>query len=357
MRWSTSSVYKEKCVLYYNIEAEVNMKKIIYYPLSMVIIIILLPVFIVNSCSLEQENIIENGYTDKIKIKVYIDELNNIEEMYLEEYIEGVVAAEMPAEFELEALKAQAVAARTYAYARIGKNNNTLDERHHGADICTDSTHCQAWISKENALNKWAGSTAVEYWDKIEKSVHDTQNIIIVFDNDVANPVFHSNSGGMTENAEDVWEGEAVPYLISVISEGEDAYSEHMTTVFLNKDVFKSKMEDEFPDIEINLQNIINDIQITEYTEGGRVKNIRIGNMDIKGTDIRRNFSLKSANFKIEESDENTLKITTYGNGHGVGMSQWGANYLAKNGADYAEIIKYYYSGVELQKIDSFVKN
>lgn len=336
------------------------MKKLIYYAFMMAVIIILLPLFIVKSCSIEEniDNLTPKPPTTNIKqgvkIKVYNSSEGKINEVYLEEYIKGVVAAEMPAEFNLEALKAQAVAARTYAYARTIKDYKGKEEIHMGADICTDSAHCQAWISKQQAMEKWDKLLASQYWQKIEKAVKETENIIITYNNNIANPVFHSNSGGRTENAEEVWEGNPVPYLVSVPSNGEEAYKGYKDTVFIKIEKFKNSLKEKYPDIKFESKDIIDDIEVLDFTVGDRVKTIKIGNVTLKGTDFRKLFSLKSANFKIELSDNKTLKITTIGNGHGVGMSQWGANYLAENGGTYEEILKYYYNGITLETIEDF---
>jgi len=322
----------------------------------MLLIIILLPLFIVGgSGSRPESGSPSPGKQETAKakrIKVYINQEKKVREMDLEEYIKGVVAAEMPAEFEMEALKAQAVAARTYAYRK--KVSAPAAEEHYGADICTDSTHCQAWVSKEEAMKKWDEASASRYWDKIERAVEETRNFIITYNDNVANPVFHSNSGGKTENSEDVWEGAAEPYLRSVFSQGEDDSSQYKTEVVLKIKDFCDTLKKQYPDIKLDTKDILKNIHIVEYSEGGRVKTLRIGNIDIKGTEFRSMFGLKSTNLKIEASGNDSLKITTYGYGHGVGMSQWGANYMAKSGSRFDQIIKHYYQGVSIQTIDAY---
>jgi len=338
------------------------MKKLIGYTVLMIVVVIVFPMLIVRGCDLSEEAPVPEQSGDEardtprmedvmrdIYIKVYVKSEDEVKEMKMEEYIKGVVAAEMPAEFSIEALKAQAVAARTYAYGRLKKIYGSKEDVHNGADICTD-VHCQVWVSKEEAMKKWGIFSAFRYWNKIERAVNETRNIIATYEGKIINPVFHSNSGGRTENSEDVWEGAAEPYLRSVVSMGEEAYPGFETTVLIRIDEFLSTLKKEYPDIKTG-NDIMEDIKVIDYTEGGRVKNIMIGNTIMKGTDIRRLFSLKSANFKIEREDSETLRITTIGNGHGVGMSQWGANYLAKNGSTYEEILKYYYKGIELEII------
>jgi len=203
-------------------------------------------------------------------------------------------------------------------------------------------------------MKKWDEASASRYWDKIERAVEETRNFIITYNDNVANPVFHSNSGGKTENSEDVWEGAAEPYLRSVFSQGEDDSSQYKTEVVLKIKDFCDTLKKQYPDIKLDTKDILKNIHIVEYSEGGRVKTLRIGNIDIKGTEFRSMFGLKSTNLKIEASGNDSLKITTYGYGHGVGMSQWGANYMAKSGSRFDQIIKHYYQGVSIQTIDAY---
>ncbi|HHY24694.1 MAG TPA: stage II sporulation protein D [Clostridiaceae bacterium] len=348
------------------------MKRIVYYIIIMIAIIIILPMFIVKSCSFtstreksdkrenqstnEKQGVNQREWEDEgnnIKICVYIEPEGNIKEIVLEEYVIGVVAAEMPAEFAFEALKAQAVAARTYAYGRLKGIYKDKDDLHANADICTDFSHCQAWISKEEAIERWDSSSADEYWDKIKKAVEETEGIVILYKGVIANPVFHSNSGGKTENAEEVWDVDPVDYLKSVISKGEEASPSFKTISKISVTEFYNTLKEYYPDIKVNKNSIFEDMKIVERTQGDRVKTIKVGNIEIKGTDFRKIFSLSSANFQLDKNKDGMIEIITFGNGHGVGMSQWGANNLAKSGEMWEEIIKYYYLGVELDTISN----
>lgn len=321
-------------------------------------IVIVMPLLIVRGCSAPPEEVkkddtlpIKKQQQEGIKIKVYMDSEKEVKTMYLEEYLKGVVAAEMPAEFGLEALKAQAVAARTYAVGRMQGLYKASDGSHDGADVCTSYAHCQAWISKQAAVKGWGIFNSYKYWKKIEKAVKETENQIVVYQGKIINPLFHSNSGGKTENSEDAWEGVAEPYLRSVVSSGEEDSKDYKSVTTITINDFCDKLKEKYPNFNINKKNIIDSIKVLEHTEGGRVKNIKVGNVTIKGTEFRTLFSLKSANFDIKEEGKDSLKITVIGYGHGVGLSQWGANYLAKTGGSYEEILKYYYKGVELQQI------
>ncbi|NLD46495.1 MAG: stage II sporulation protein D [Clostridiaceae bacterium] len=325
------------------------MKKILFYVLLMILAIVVLPFTIVRGCSSVIDDIVPPEKDEVLKIKVYFHTENTVSEMPLEEYLKGVVAAEMPAEFELEALKAQAVAARTYAYGRMKKIYTPKDDIHNGADICSNSAHCQAWASKEEMMKKWGFFKRLEYWNKIERAVEETENIIVVYEGKVINPLFHANSGGKTENCEEVWPGVEVPYLRSVKSDGEEASSGYKVVTAYNENELIETIKKGYPDIKLNEDNIFEDIKIIDYTEGGRVSNLGLGNITVKGTDFRNLLGLRSANFKLDKAEGGKIEITTIGHGHGVGMSQWGANHLAKNGGNFEEIIKYYYKGVSLE--------
>jgi len=324
------------------------MKKVIYYIVIMIIVTIVLPMIIVGGCGTVIEDVKPKDKLEKseVKIRVYMKDNDKVDEMSLEEYVKGVVAAEMPVEFEIEALKAQAVAARTYAFSRIMNLYPAKEDTHKGAHICTDSKHCQAWVNKEDAIKKWSSINANRNWKKIETAVNETENLILLYDNKPINPLYHANSGGKTENCEDVWEGVEVPYLKSVKSDG-DAEDPNfkVVNVFKEEDIIES-LKAEYPEISLNEDDLLSDFSILELSEGGKVMKCKIGNIEIKGTDLRNILSLRSTNFKVEKGKEDGLNITTIGFGHGVGMSQYGANYLAKNGGSFEEILKHYYKGV-----------
>ncbi len=334
------------------------MKNMASYAFLMIIIIVALPLLIVKGCGITPVESVIPPEKEKpqvkagsVKIKVYFDDEKKVKEMMLEEYIKGVVAAEMPADFAPEALKAQSVAARTYAYGRLKRLYTPRENLHPDADVCTDFAHCQAWTSKSAAIKRWGVFSAYKNWSKIEKAVKQTENMVITYKGKIINPVFHANSGGKTENAEEVWAGGSVPYLRSVVSNGEDASKEYEVSVNIKVKDFCNKLEKEYPGIKLDEDRVPDDIKITDLSEGGRVKSIKIGSKVLKGTEFRTLFSLRSTNFKITSEGKDALKITTIGNGHGVGMSQWGANDLAKNGGSFEEILKHYYSGVELASL------
>lgn len=260
----------------------------------------------------------------------------SVSEMDMEEYIVGVVAAEMPASFELEALKAQAVAARTYTIYKSSSQD-------HEADVCTDSTHCQAYLTDDQMRENW-GDGYDTYLEKIRTAVSETSGEYLTYEGEPVMAVFHSMGGGNTENSADVW-GQSVPYLVSVSSPGEEVAENYNTTLTITFDEFKTKILSAHPEASISSPM---DISEPVLTEGGHVKSMIIGGASVSGTELRSLFSLRSTMFSLSFSDNNvTFSVTGYG--HGVGMSQYGANAMAKEGKTYQEILSHYYSGTTLE--------
>lgn len=222
--------------------------------------------------------------------------------------------------------------------------------KHGSADICDDYRCCQAWISKEDRLAKWSQNDAEANWNKIKEAVDSTQGKIITYNGSPIDAFFHSNSGGTTETANNVWGGDNFPYLQSVQTSGEEGYTQYSSEVELTKDEFINKIKEKHQDFEINFDDP-NSIQILEYTESGRVRTIKLGNIQIAGTEARTLFGLKSTNFSFE-IDEDKIKFKVLGYGHGVGMSQTGADSMAKAGSNCEEIIKHFYNGVEVNWVN-----
>lgn len=259
-----------------------------------------------------------------------------ITEMDVNEYLWGVVAAEMPASFSQEALKAQAVAARTYALHR-GPTQN-----HPDADLCTDYACCQAWISKADAQSNW-GDNALTYTNKITTAVADTGNQVILYDGQLIDAVFHSSSAAATQDAVEVW-GNSVPYLQSVDSPEGDGVPNYQSEVTLTAQEFKDAFLAARSEASLGEDPAawVSDIQ---RTDGGSVHTITIGGVTVTGAQARQIFSLRSATFDLRYAD-GTFTFAVTGFGHGVGMSQYGADTMAKAGKTYQEILLHYYTGV-----------
>ncbi len=319
-------------------------KKFGLYVFIVLLIFIIIPALIVKSCQYSDAENEDNSEGTNIKILNVQD--NEVIEMELEDYLKCVVAAEMPATFEEEALKAQSVAARTFTMRRM---QGTISA-HPQYDICTDPNCCQAFISKEDRLKVWqdSGLSAADSllrWEKIEKAVDDTNGKVLVYSGELISALYFSASGGKTENSEDYFVS-AVAYLRSVDSPYEEtAYINVETTISL-KD-FLTILKTKYPDFKIDQSKISENIKINSYTTGGKVKEITIGNLSLSGREVRELFDLRSSGFTIKISGNNAI-FTTNGNGHGVGMSQYGADGYAKNGFKYDEILKHYYLGAEI---------
>lgn len=325
------------------------MKKIILYFFIIILICFLIPIIFTTkfrvqevSSNKDEAQVRKYDYGEYNTIKLLHAETNVIEEVSLDDYLYNVVSAEMPASYEFEALKAQAVVARTYTiYQTINSGN-----KHEGANMCDSHLCCQAWISKEDRFAKWEEGKQDEYWNKIVACVNDTKGKIITYENQPINAFFHASSGGTTEVPLNVWGGSGYPYLQVVQTSGEETYNQYASEVVLTKEEFINKIKEKHSDFEIDFSKE-NEITILEYTESGRVKTIKIGNLNLSGVEVRTILGLKSANFTVT-IDETNIKFSVIGYGHGVGMSQTGADSLAKQGKTCEEIIKHFYVGVEI---------
>ena len=289
----------------------------------------------------ENKDILLDG---KNIIKVNITKENRIEEVQIEEYVKSVVSGEMLVSFDDEALKAQAIAARTYIAAKRLRPCNIAN----GGDVF-DTTHCQVYINKDVRLEQW-GSNAEEYWNKISNAVDNTKGMVLTYNNElVLYPQFFSTSSGMTENAVDVFSN-SVPYLVSTESKWEEIAPKYETEFPFNIPEFVNKINDKYKEASITSENLKNNIEILSRSVAGGIKELRIGKTKVKGLDFRLALGLSSTNFEYV-INENEIVFKCKGYGHGVGMSQWGANVMAKSGADYKDILTHYYTGVEISKL------
>lgn len=286
------------------------------------------------------------GYDAGSSVTVLID--GTVQTLTLEQYLVGVVAAEMPASFPEEALKAQAVAARTYTLYKenlYGADGSKAPEVHKGAVMCADSAHCKAYCDASARAQELWGDNGAFYLDKITKAVKDTDGLIVVYEGTPIAAVFHAASAQRTEAAVDVW-GNSVPYLVSVDSPGGDASSKYHATVELLQTDFSAAFTAAYPKAELS-GPAGEWFQKLERSEAGGVTSVEVGGVAVEGKVIRSLAGLNSTNFTVEAT-ENSLVFTTTGYGHGVGMSQYGARAMALEGSSFEEILKHYYSGTEL---------
>ncbi len=297
------------------------------------IVIILLPIAVISFFKKETNfNLpktsksapVEKSYTIKLQNG------DNIESLNLEDYVIGVVAGEMPASFELEALKAQAVASRTYAMYKKSLNQDY--------DVLA-TTADQVYLTLEQMQEKWQNEYS-KYLEKIKLAVSQTKNEVIKYDNQIIKSYYFAMSNGYTEDCLNVFK-EKQDYLVSVESAEESSAANSIKTITMNKEEFCQKLN-------ISCESI--DIKNIEYSSSGRINSLVINNQEFEGTQVRQLLGLRSTDFVIKQNGD-FLEITTSGYGHGVGMSQYGANAMAKNGANYKDILTHYYKDVTISEI------
>ena len=304
------------------------MKKIILFTLFLIVI----PYFLVILFLNEKE--IEFDYNESLIVRVKREKTNTIDYIYLEDYITGVLAGELPITFSEEAFKAQAVAARSYVLKKIAYNkNNDYDV----VDTVSDQVYLDIDYLKSVWKNKY-----IEKINKIKKVVLETNGEYLTYNGDIIDAFFFSTSVGYTENSEDVFSNK-VPYLRSVKSE----WDKETSPVF--KDSINLNIYEFYLKLGLPYKEKI-DIQIIDTTSTGRIKNIKINGVIFDGVTVRTKLNLRSNYFNITQNDEE-VTITTKGYGHGVGLSQYGAEAMSKLGFTYDEILKYYYQGVVLEKL------
>ena len=341
-------MYNKK-VLRKNIKFFINISIfIIIFTIVIAWILILSSTNNFNNFTIDKNSIMNNNriiIKGNNKAKVYMRKSKEIKEIDVEEYVAGVVSSEMQVNFEKEALKAQAVAARTYYYSK--RLNSCIEGQ--GAEIC-DSIHCQVYTPKEERLATWSEDKREINWNKIKEAVKETEGDVLVYNGELVKyPQFFSTSSGKTENCVDVF-SEDIPYLKSIESPGEEIAPKFKSIVNIDKSTFINTITDNYRNTNLNYENLQNNIKILSRTEGGAVKEIKLGKVTISGIEFRNLFNINSANFTLNII-ENEVIINCTGYGHGVGMSQWGANIMAKEGKNYKDILKHYYSGVNIEKV------
>ena len=281
-----------------------------------------------------------------ITLRVFNHTTGQVREVELEEYLVGVVAAEMPASFDLEALKAQAVVARTYTVNQMrAYDGKGCDKHPDPADICTDHTHCQAWESEEASLGKWAAADAAEYLNKIRTAVRETAGLVVTNDGQTIDAVFHAHCGGHTENSEDVWSS-ALPYLRAVHCPWCAGTRWSKTEHTFTGAQFAQKVLPHVSAVPVSTAGRPL-LASPALSTGGRIKTLTVAGESVSGRVMRSALGLPSTNFTWRIEGD-TVIFTNQGYGHGVGLCQYGADGMAKAGKTYTEIIQHYYTGVEL---------
>ena len=333
--------------------------------LLIVLVVLIIPSIIVRGCSNDeskpimvdsQESMDEDILTidigrssDEPSISLYDHIDGQVIDIPLEQYVVGVVAAEMPASFDIEALKAQAVAARTLAvrkmriYGGQGCSKYGVD-----VDVCSFYGHCQAWISDEEQKKNW-GSSYNEKRSKIVQAVEETRGVILSYQGNPIEVFFYSTSNGKTEDSAEVFSRQ-LPYYSVVDSVGEEDAPKFKGISSFSRREFVEIFKKHYPKSKLTMENIESQVKILGHTKGGRVDEITIGVVKLKGKDVRSIYDLNSADFSFEFSDDKVI-IHTTGYGHGVGMSQVGADRMARGGNTFIEILEHYYIDVDIDTI------
>ena len=307
--------------------------------LTMFVLLILLPAVIVRGCSRGDPPL--DTEVDPFMLTVWNHRTEELMEMPLGEYLLGVVAAEMPAEFHHEALKAQAIVARTYTVNKLGLAGGSACSQHPEADICTDSTHCQAWMSKDEAFARWSFFRQNSYWNKILKAVSDTRGQVVTHEGKMIDALYHSTCGGSTENSEDVWSNYFL-YLRAV----ECRYCTHSPryteTVRLSDTEVANRLGLSTQQLHLN---------VLSRTSSGRIDQIDIGNQVVlRGLDFRSRLELKSSQVSWLR-EQGMYTFTTTGFGHAVGMCQYGADGMASQGHSMTDILEFYYTDSQVLRV------
>ncbi|MBP1965765.1 stage II sporulation protein D [Paenibacillus aceris] len=325
---------------------------------SMLFVIILVPGLLVKKISdgdpssaqttdygPNQETVTQQG----LMIPVYLTKKSVVETVPLEQYVKGVLAAEMPVEFELEALKAQAMAARTYVVRRVLEkdySNMPVDDA-----LVTDTTAHQAYLTDQELKEKWGTGSYETNMAKIDRAVNETKDMILTYGHKPINATFFSTSNGYTENSEDYWPFKS-PYLRSVPSPWDmKLSSRYQETVDIT---YKTMLQ------KLGVTSIATtgtgarSMKVLEWSTGHRIKKMTIGGKTFSGREVREKLGLASSQFAWKWSGSK-ITFTTYGYGHGVGLSQWGANGMAKEGKTAEQIVTYYYTGISIEKAAPFI--
>lgn len=303
------------------------MKKLILVTL----LVILIPFIVVNLFIRTDE--IRFHYVSNKVVRVKDEKTQKIISVPFEEYIKGVLAGEMPTSFDLEALKAQAVASRSYVLVKMNQNKDK------DYDV-VNTVNNQVYLTDDQLKEKWKDKY-VSKINKIKTAILETKGEYLSYNGEVVEALFFSTSTGKTENSEEVFSSK-IPYLRSVSSTWDEASPVFEDTATFDLKSFYTKLG-------IDYQEKIN-FEVLETTSTGRVKTIKINNQTFKGRDVASKLSLRSNYFNIVQNNEN-VTITTKGFGHGVGMSQYGALGMAKEGYKYIDILKHYYQNTEIKKI------
>lgn len=285
------------------------------------------------------------------EFKILDETTGKVETVPLRDFVRGAVAAEMPGAFHEEALKAQAVAAHTFALHNHLLQQQNPDPALQGADFSADPSNMLVYITEEKAREFYGEEKADLHWGKICAAADSVVNYVLEYDDEPIVAAYHAISAGQTEDASNVWSGEA-PYLLPAESEGDLLAPNYETVVTLPRETVKSALLMAYPDAQLPDSEPETWFSAVERSGSGYVTSVGIGGVEAHGKDIRTLFALRSHNFEVlYQEDAGVFLFVVYGYGHGVGLSQYGADFLARQGYTFDEILMNYYSGVTLRQI------
>ncbi|MEG0641916.1 MAG: stage II sporulation protein D [Clostridium sp.] len=351
------------------------MKKVFLFILLIVCLMIGIPISVVGVSSMKKEPSLGNkqviqtkpqedksektevkapiNNSDNLNIKVYYAAKKQTITLPIEEYIKLVISSEMPASFHEEALKAQAIAARSFLVPKLKNAGGKGCPKANGADVCSE-VHCQAFLPKDERMKKW-GNDAEAKWRKVSAAVDGTKGQVLTYSGEIAKSIkYFSTSGGKTEDSQYVF-GYSQPYLRSVDSKGEEVAPNFKSSTSIKREDFVSTIKSKHKNVKIDAKNLEKQIKITGKTKGERVQSIYIGGEVLTGVQMRSLFGLKSAGFTLSFDKANVI-FNVQGYGHGVGMSQWGANEMGKAGKKYKDILTHYYTGITIEGYGKYIK-
>lgn len=321
------------------------MKKLLIKTILVSIVVLLLPFLLTLAFSKQAST--TTGSFKAEDFHIYYDSNGTKTDLSFDEYLLGVIAANMPAGYQMEALKAQAVIARTYALYNI----SVLSKENAGKSSFSTSELGLSYIGLDALKDLWDSENYTYYFSKLENAVYATDDEVLVYDNALILPVFFDTGSGFTRNASEAW-GVDIPYLTSVASK-QDVTSTNYLSIkeYVTKDLIEL-LGKYYTDLSLTTDNFFDEVSITTRDTAGYVLKINLGSLTVSGEEFAKVLGLSSNHFYIEKYGDH-VRIVCNGDGHGVGLSQYGANALAEDGSSYEDILSYYYSGVSFARISS----
>jgi stage II sporulation protein D len=319
------------------------MKKLLIKTILVGIVVLLLP-FLLTLVFSKQASTTTGSFKAE-DFHIYYELNGTKTDLSFDEYLIGVIAANMPASYQMEALKAQAVIARTYALYNI----SVLSEDNSGQSSFSTSELGLSYIGLDSLKDLWDAENYTFYFSKLENAVYATDNEVIVYDNDLILPVFFDTGSGFTRNASEAW-GVEIPYLTSVASKQDVTSTNYLSIEEYATNDLIDLLGKYYADLDLSVDNFFDEVSITSRDSAGYVLKINLGSLTLSGEEFAKVLGLSSNHFYIEEYGDH-VRIVCNGDGHGVGLSQYGANAMAESGSSYQDILKYYYSGITFARL------